>query len=578
MRNFTLAMALAIGGLTMSGQVSSPASLTRDLTGGMMKHFERNNGENGETAHIRKAPIAPEAMPMREIAGPDAAGQIIDYIPEGEMKVFYKTGFYYAYNWLLGMLSGSLDGSVSRVVTSPDGSKMYIQNPVTYFSDGEDNWIVGDVSDDKVTFTFPQLISYFAYEYGEGNLIEFADYALKLEFIESEDGESGWYYPAENQDYTFRILADGTLEPTEPETMIGHCSWVEKEDTDSYWAWQGTGDLLSSMKELTDVAVEVPAEVEMETWNLILGISTRDVKIGVNGDKMYFAGSFTEMPEATVVGTIEDGKVTFDNGQYLGILWSDSSMVYFLTGYMEELEDENGTYNNFVITENMTFDYDAEKKILSCPEGTFLLSTVPNRAIYYSYTESPYICMPNPDAKVTKLLNPVIVNFLDYDEEEGYYPEIVFNFPIVDADKQPLDKSRLYYQVIVDGVPYEFYDSEYELPDGETMITDVPFGYNSSSLGFHASGVKHNVIIYSTGFDTLGIRTLYKGNSETIYSDIAWIDQYTKVNELSSAKDITAVHYYDLMGNAIVNPTNGIFIRQTKYTDGSVKAEKIVRR
>lgn len=33
MRNFTFAMALAIGGLTMSGQVLSPTSLAKNLSG-----------------------------------------------------------------------------------------------------------------------------------------------------------------------------------------------------------------------------------------------------------------------------------------------------------------------------------------------------------------------------------------------------------------------------------------------------------------------------------------------------------------------------------------------------------------
>ncbi len=85
MRNFTLVLALALGGLTMSGQVLSPASLTRDLTGNMMQHFERSNSENGETKRPMKAPFAPTAMPMREIAGPNPNDQVIDYTPEGEM-------------------------------------------------------------------------------------------------------------------------------------------------------------------------------------------------------------------------------------------------------------------------------------------------------------------------------------------------------------------------------------------------------------------------------------------------------------------------------------------------------------
>lgn len=576
MKNFTLVTALALGGLAMNAQVVSPTSAALDFTGGMMKHIERVNDRDSEAKGPRKAPAARAAMPMREIAGPGTDDQVIDQTPEGEMKIFQKSGFYYAYNWLYGMLSGSLDGNVSRVVTSPDGSKMYIQNPVTYCYDSEENWIVGEVNGDEVTFTFPQLISHTVYDYEDGEIEEYFDYALKLEFIEDDEEEGGWYYPTEDQNYTFRILPDGSLEPTEPNMMIGQCSWFDNEDG-GYWSWQATGDIITSMKEVNDVPIEVPAAVEMETWSLVSGISTRDVKIGVDGDKMYFAGSFSRLPEAAVVGTIEGDKVTFENSQYLGISWYYSSLVYFLTGHMEEQQDEDGSsYSQFVIDDSMTFDYDAEKKILSCPDGAFLLSSLPDRVYYYSYVDAPYICVPDPDAKVTRLLNPVISWFYDYDEEWDYYPEIIFNFPVVDADKQPLDKSKLYYQVIVDGEPYEFYDDEYELPEGDTMITDVPFGFNS--YDFYASGIEHDVVIYTIGFDTLGVRTLYKDNDETLYSDIVWVDEYSKVNETLSAKDTTAVRYYDLLGNAVSRPIKGIFIRQTTYTDGSVKAEKVVKK
>lgn len=576
MKNFTLVMALALGGLTMSGQALSPASLIQDLSGRTMQHLEKAHDKNSVTKGRHEAPMHKVTMPMREVAAPGVDDKVIDQIPEGEMSIFQKAGYYWSYNWLFGLTNGMLDGSISRVVVSPEGDKMYIQNPVTYFFDSENNWIVGNINGDEVTFTFPQLISYTSYNYGDGDIEEYWDYALKLEFIEAEDGDGGWYYPTENQDYTFRILADGSLEPTEPEMMIGQCAWIEKEDTDSYWSWQATGDIISLMKKVNEVTVEVPAETEMEIWSLVSGLSTRDVKIGVDGDKMYFAGSFTGLPEAAVVGTIDGDKVTFDNSQYLGIAWSYSALVYFLTGYMEEVEDEEGTYNNFIITENMTFDYDAEKKTLSCPDGAFLLSSLPDRVYYYSYVDAPYLCVPDPNAKVTELLNPQINSFWDYDEEYGWYPEINFNFPTVDADKQPLDKSRLYYEVIVDGEPYEFYDDEYELPEGETMITEVPFGFNS--YNFFASGIQHDVIIYSIGFETLGIRTLYKGNDHTLYSDIVWVDQYTKVNDTLVGKEVAGVRYYDLLGNNVNRPANGIFIRQTTYTDGSVKAEKVIRR
>lgn len=546
-----------------------------------MKQIERVNSEKGDLKHPAKMADHRNVMSMRSVAGPSTDDRVIDETPEGEMRIFQKSGFYYSYNWLFGLSNGYLDGTVSRVVTSPDGTKMYIQNPVSYFFDGEENWIVGDIEGDKVSFTFPQLISYSFYDYGDGDVEEYYDYALKLEFIEAEDGDGGWYYPTEDQTYTFNILSDGSLMPAEPEMMIGQCNWFDSEEGEGgYWSWQANGDLLSSMSLLTNETVEVPADVEFESWSLISGIYTRDVKIGIKSDKLYYRGLFSYLPDATVVGVIEGDKVIFDGGQYMGITWDYMATVYFLTGHRELIEDEEGSYYTFVIEDDMTFDYDAENKVLSCPEGTYLLSSVPDRVIYYSYVESPYICFPDPNAEVKALLNPEITSFWDYEDygDYEYYPEIEFNFPTVDADRQPLDKSKLYYQVIVDGEPCVFYNDDYELPNDEEMITDVPFGYNSYEYGFYASGVLHDVIIYSIGFESLGIRTLYKNGDSVIYSDIVEVDGYSKINDVITDKEKTVVSYYDLTGKKVVRPTAGIYIRQTVYGDGSVKTDKVVRK
>ena len=576
MKNFTLAMALAIGGLTMNGQVMSPASIAKDLSGAMMRQVESMNREKGESKRPSRVANHRAAMPMRAVAGPTADDRVIDETPEGEMKIFQKTGYYYSNSWYTGFTSGKMSSPISRVVTSPDGKKMYVQNPIIRFYDSEENWIVGDIDGDEVTFTFPQLISHTLYEYDDYDPEEYYDYALKLEFVEIDD-EGGWYYPAENQTLTFKILPDGSLESTEPSMMIGQCVWFE-DDTDEggYWSWQATGDIITSMKEVTEEPLEVPADVELETWCLMSDISTRNVEIGIKDNLLYFVGSYTGLPNAAVVGTIEGDKVIFKGPQYMGISWSSSTLVYFLTGHREEAEDEDGVYDYFVIEDQMIFDYYADKKVLSCPDGCYLISSVPDRVVYYSYLNAPYICALNPDAEVRALLNPVITNFWDYEDYEGYiyYPEIEFDFPTIDADKQPIDTSKLYYQVILDGEVYEFYSDEYELPDDLDMMTDVPFGYDAD--GFYASGIIHDVIIYSLDFDSLGIRTLYKNGDNVIYSDIVEVEDYTGVDKLINGKDRVAVNYYDLTGKKVVRPEAGIVIRQTVFSDGSKKVEKVV--
>ncbi len=582
MRNLTFAMALAIGGLTMSAQIPSPASIVKDLSAGEMKQVGKMNREQDDAK--RPARIANHKSVAKMSVGekPSYNEPLINETPEGEMKIYQKSGAYFSYNWLTGMSGGTLDGTVSRVVTSPDGTKMYIQSPVSFFFDCKENWIVGEIEGNEVTFTFPQLISYTRYEYSEDNVQEYYDYALKLEYKESEEG--GWYYPTENQQMTFKILTDGSLEPTTSDlSMIGECVWFDDADSavegDGYWSWQGNGDIITCMTEVTEKVVDVPADVEFETWSLVSGLSTRDVQIGVKGDNLYYKGLFTYLPEESIVGTIKGDKVIFNGGQYLGVAWEYLSTAYFLTGYMEQIETEEGIYPVFTIEDDMTFNYDAEKKVLSCPEGTYLFSSVPNKVIYYYYIESPYICMPDPNIQVKSLLTPIITDFFDYEEYSGYefYPEILFDFPAIDTYGQPLDKSKLYYQVILDGEPYEFYSDEYELPNGENMTTDIPFGYRANAF-WTTSDIGHGVVLYSLGFETLGIRTLYKNEDTVVYSDIAEVEGYSNVRDVMTGKDIVAVNYYDLTGKKVIRPTKGIFILQTTYTDGSVKAQKVVRK
>ncbi len=578
MRKLTFVMALAIGGLSISGQVSSPASIVNDLSVGKMKQIESVNCEKGDVKRPARIANHKSAEQIGIMEKPSYNEPLINETPAGEMKIYQKSGAYFAYNWLTGMSGGTLDGTVSRVVTSPDGTKMYMQSPVSFFFDCKENWIVGEIEGDEVTFTFPQLISYTRYEYSADDVQEYYDYALKLEYKESEEG--GWYYPTENQQMTFKILADGSLQPIEADlSMIGECVWFDEIDGDGYWSWQGNGDIITYMSEVTDKVVDVPSDVEFETWSLVSGISARDVQIGIKDDNLYVKGLFTYLPEESVLGTIEGDKVVFNGGQYLGVTWAYLSTAYFLTGHMDQIETEDGIYPVFVIEDDMTFSYDAGKKELSCPEGTYLFSSVPNQVIYYYYVESPYICMPDPNMEVKSLLTPIITGFFDYEEYSGYefYPEIVFDFPAVDASKKPLDKSKLYYQVIVDGEPYEFSNDDYELPDREETTTDIPFGYRANAF-WTTSDIGHGVILYSIGFDTLGIRTLYKNGDTVIYSDVAEVEGYTGMAELLGCQEKISVEYYDLTGRKVGRPAEGIFIRQTVYSDGSVRTDKIVRK
>ncbi|MBD5289885.1 MAG: hypothetical protein HDS26_04280 [Bacteroides sp.] len=501
---------------------------------------------------------------------------------QGEEYTLVKEGFSYGYNWFYGMFTQSLDGAISHAIKSEDGTKLFVQGP--FFCDyySAENWIEGDIEGDVVTFSFPQLVDEEVYddepEYNSWY------YAMKLQFeVVDEETQEGWYYTTENQEFKFRLEPDGTLTSLEePGTMIGECIWIEEEDgVPAHWSWQATGDIISSMKPNTATEIEVPADLQFTTWQLITGISSRSVEIGVADDTMYIKGLFnkTGMSDQAVVGKIDGNKVTFANGQYLGEYWDNNTLAFFDAGRAVEITEGGETYKSFEITDNITFDWDKENNVLQS-SGAFCISSSPEKVIYYLMIENPYITIPDENPVVTSIQNPVITSFYDVDEEYDYDAELYFDIPTVTADHQILDTNRLYYEVFMDGDLFTFYDDEYELPEGMTEMTEVPFGYYSEdSYDFDASGVNHSFTFHTRGFESLGVRIVYKADDKVIYSDIVYAPGYEGTGiSATTAQNIESIRYFDLSGRAVSRPAAGIFVKQTIFCDGTVKTSKVVRK
>lgn len=584
MKNFTFTMtAVALLSLGVQAQTAvSPASLSDNVTMQPTKELrsERPTAEQrrqGMKNNMRKV----ASGPMRSVAAPGDY-QLIEP-SEGVETTYIKKGFSYGYSWITGVITQTLDGALSKVIKSDDGKKLYIQGPFFLDFYTEESWIEGDIDGDVVTFKFPQLVDEeLDEEKPEYNVY---GYALKLEFvIKDQETLEGWYYATENQEFKFRIEADGSLTPLENEgAMIGYCNWVEAEEEDekSGWAWQASGDIISTMSPNTYEALQVPEDVTFDTWNLINGISARSIKIGVKDNTMYFKGLMNKsgMTDAVVTGTIDGDKINVKDAQYLGEYWDNRTTAWFIPG-KTMTDPEYGNYME--IADEMTFTWDKEKKVIQSEGGAFCVSSVPDKILYYTLCYNPYLTMPLDNPVVTAIPTPILTSFYDQDEEYGYDAEMYFDLPTIDVDKQILSTDRIYYEVFLDGDLFTFYDDEYELPEGMTEMTEVPYGYYSEdTYDFDAYGNNHGFIFHTRGFKTLGIRALYKGDDKTVYSDMLYAPGYSPsdgVDSINSDKTISSIRYYDLNGCVVVNPEPGIYIRRTVYTDGSATTSKVVRK
>lgn len=525
--------------------------------------------------------------PAKAVAGPGADDKVIDETPAGTLTQCVKSGSSYGYSWLTGLVFQNMYGALTNVVVSDDKAHVYIQNPIFFNYASEENWIVGDLEGDEVTFTFPQLIDIDAYYDDEGNLEEaYYDYALRLEFVvEDESTQEGWYYPSDNQTYRFRLNSDNSLTSLEdPGVMIGMCAYFDGEDLEEgeepHWSWQGNGDFIDEISPLTEVPVTAPEDVAFNEWQYMSEISSRPVQVGVKDDMMYIKGLFSRMEDATVAGKIDGDKVLFETGQYMGAYLYGGTTVYFLGGSTSVEEDEQGEYKVFNIGGDLTMSYDREKNILQS-DGAYCISCSPSKVLYYTIGDKPYICIPGEVTNVSELITPQMVYFYDVDNEYDYDAEMAFNFPTITPEKQILPTDRLFYQVIMDDEVFTFYNDEYELPEGVEETTEIPYGYQSEeTYDFSAYGVEHGFVFHTRGFESLGVRTLYKAeDGNAVYSAVLWAPGYEGtmgVDGVAADKTVESIEYFDLNGIRVSRPVNGVYVMRATLSDGSVTVRKVI--
>ena len=535
--------------------------------------IDRNNSADMaknrlEAAKARKAaPAKREPMSSSEL--PDPSGlKYVDELPDGvEAKTYTKDGAYYSYNWLLGMSSGLTEGQICDIAIA-DG-KCYLNSLFTGIA--TEGWLVGDVEGDKVTFKFPQWVDHYEdYDY-TGNPYFLDTYCALMEWVPSEDDpDTGTWLPNKNQEITFTIADDGSLTAdAEPyEWLFGAYEWVT-DDGDPYWYYTYNGDCLIKAEELTAVAVSLPEGIETKAYNLISGITARQVNVGVQDDKMYIDGMFSRMPEAVIVGTIDGDKVSFENGQYLGIYRSNMTTVYMQSASAEDPEDPY-----FEIIPSLDFTWDKENNVIQASDY-MVFSSIPYRIYYYSYLEAPKLIIPDASLAGKELYNPV-PDPSYYFEYDPYYGdgEFGFNFPNVDKAGNILDPEYMYYNVYVDGELFAFQNDEYPDDVFDEPMVNVPYDFDGSSIYYN--GTLHCVYFYFEGYDSIAVRTHYDDGKTKSESDLVYIVKDAKVDRIDNDR-VVSQKFFDLLGRQVDKPSNGIFLRVATLDDGSVKTQKILK-
>ena len=393
------------------------------------------------------------------------AAELVTLPEEATAETFYTaSGSFYA-----GTESGWSDATsyMSSVNVAVVGTDIYVQGLSYWFKEG---WIKGALDGTTATFPNGQLVG----SDSEGD--EF--------IVGSEDGETLC-------DIVFTYNAeDGVLAAVTPFIMES----ASADEAQVYCYWQQP--TFTKEEPATPEVVVAPAGLETEEYVMTYSdyydeSGSASVKVGFDGDDVYFQGLSSYLPEAWVKGTLADGVVTLAGGQYFGAY---------------------GSYEMYLMDEDYQFTYDAESSVFV---GDGLLYTYTGNQ-YTGYYNNPVLKKVVEKAAVPAA--PAITALTN--SNYGWY--VSFNVPLVDENGDGLVSSKLSYIIYTDIegeiAPLTFTPATHNLLTED--LTEIPFGF-TEDYDFYDTQIYLNGL-YSEDWNNIGIQSIYRGGDEENATEIQW--------------------------------------------------------
>lgn len=487
---------------------------------------------------------------------------MINYQMSRNDSVFYIS-------WGTNVDQSRVKARVGEIIVGSDGS-FYLQNPV--FTQPIGTWLKGELSDGTVDFTLPQAMAFAQYEDGTVTRILASVIHQEENTFVAEEGES-----------VVKFSWDGdTLRSIDPTVKIG----LILEDTGN---WTGYGDWDIEMTVQHDTPSVYNGYADAHDY----GLSGYDynfmycqdlafgVKMRIDADKVILSEIPSAPAGSVVIGSIDGDKVSFPT-QYLGIDSVNMCHVYFqpliqhLTFDEQYVYPENTCVDSFNLTinrEKMTFTADEDNAYsINCGKGDLL--TIDTRGMLHGARFNPF----DKNSPATPGIGQIYM-YANTNPDWGF---ACFSYPLKDIDGNYLDPQQLYYRIYLNDDLLDLDTSVYTGFDtDEPTVTDIPFLFNNSANIFAFNwNYMHQIITYSA-WDKLGIQMVYKAGGEERCSDIFYSDQTvvpTQLEEISdfSGRTLLKSEYYDLTGRQISNPEHGVYIRIDKFSDKTVRSEKVI--
>jgi hypothetical protein len=470
---------------------------------------------------------------------PSSLPTIISEQPEGDLIIYNRYGGYIA-NSFFGVMNGELDGKVS-VVFAEDG-KAYIQNPLWYH-DSYGSWVEGTYDEATGIISVP-LGQYLSWndENGYGVQLGWGETTVEQNGVDEETGEPNYllgYSAIDVDNIEFQVDNDKKLI-----TLLNTQGDLNAEFPMNYVATGMMGyysdDLsMSTLEfgvtfEVVEAVPAVPADPTADDWYDC-------------GDENGFSKFYFTLPTTDVDGN----KLAKEFLSYSIFTDNDQLFTFPAADYTYDLTED--------ITE---VNYD-------------LFSNAVDFRDYYVY-------MYRTNAEGYEPLFTERIGIQVYYTVDGvrnasnivYWPEsavetVEVSGYVVDQDGNPLDGATVTFTPDVnlgrDDAP------RHAEAEPVTAVTAADGSFTAEL----AANTDYNVVVaYDEASTEFDMSTEEEDiDLETIVLDI----ENTGINDLTANKQVASTTYFDMAGRKVSQPTDGVFVKSVRYTDGTVVTVKVIK-
>ena len=468
-----------------------------------------------------------------------------------------------------------------------DNGEVYLKNPVSMLD--WDTYIKGSVTDEGLLFEFPQPL------YRVEN--EFETFDLYVDVLEYAEIESPYdpdeYYttfiPAEDtRSILFTKQDDGSY-MMEDDYMLGvTCDGM----------WQGYGEMYLTLRPFDATPADIPDGIDYDYSYILADEFTgwdhtvlRPIGIGELDGTTYITGLASGMPDAVIYGTFDKEKntLTIPSDQFLGKYYNH--YIFMMAGDGESWYDEKWgqeMYSFEITDEPLVLNYDPTTNVFRpvMAEGKDFAYVIFNFGNIETYPCEYYAIDRIYSQGAITDYAPIDPDVISVNEIEFIDPEYSYSFEFCiygdNKDGQLLWENNIYYNIFINGEPYTFTSEEYPslAEEGIEKLTDIPVFLNVAEDIF-ADGTYHGIAFKRKDIETIGVRAVYIDGAIRAESGIVTVNTYGEpvaVGELNSMSK-ARTEMFDLNGRKVSgNATDGIFIKRTVMSDGSVHTEKVVRK